>query len=490
MNQEWLNITLQASMNWCGITPVSHKDWNEKIFLGLQELFREGLTVPMFLLSDLQNLMDKENSVDGINWENYETNGDLRLALKRRYQQDFLLRLQQIPALRELLQLFRISPHHSEQKKALIQLLLHRFSRYFPETFKVPVQAMLSRMIWSEPGVPEHESRLEELTGITGFWEQWIESFLNTLSTGIHWSSLLQEEDLFELLHWHALSTEHLKMGCKGILQVERLLGSFALETIHVPEEGHDAETMFVDETWYPTGGVVELTHHGSFENLVSSELVFLEEGEALNLFDLRYVENDLLYFHRDEGVLRRKRRTLHLVYDLAEVMNIKSRGYDVQFSMLLQGLGLRLIMDLRQIFERDSVHFHFHFFSTPDLTEMVNREMRLLEVLLRDAVAQHTVFFHLNDPLQESFSISDRKTYALVFADQNFQRWDFLKEPEVLSGKALLVPLLRGSDPLRKRFQYCILQEGMTWPQLRQLRNDILYELVGGIHPFKNTGN
>ena len=64
----------------------------------------------------------------------------------------------------------------------------------------------------------------------------------------------------------------------------------------------------------------------------------------------MRYIEGELLYYKRDSGLLRRKRRLVNIIFDLCDIFAHKAMGYDWQFSVLVQGLALRIIEDLFHI--------------------------------------------------------------------------------------------------------------------------------------------
>jgi hypothetical protein len=58
----------------------------------------------------------------------------------------------------------------------------------------------------------------------------------------------------------------------------------------------------------YPAGGFDAISTRGSFENLVRTEVAYVGEGCAepggVDLFDVRFVEGELLFYTRDESPL------------------------------------------------------------------------------------------------------------------------------------------------------------------------------------------
>jgi len=77
-----------------------------------------------------------------------------------------------------------------------------------------------------------------------------------------------------------------------------------------------EAPTALEQESALPVGGWSSLSNSGPPESMVTSELIYMEEHERPDLFDVRFVEGELLYYARDESVALRKSRTLSVVLD------------------------------------------------------------------------------------------------------------------------------------------------------------------------------
>jgi vWA domain found in the FtsH ternary systems len=84
-------------------------------------------------------------------------------------------------------------------------------------------------------------------------------------------------------------------------------------------KEGSTA-THLEDESVYPVGGFSSMSTAGSIENLVTSELIYMnppgQENDGVDLFDMRYVEGELLYYTRDEAIFVRRRRQIIFAID------------------------------------------------------------------------------------------------------------------------------------------------------------------------------
>ena len=146
--------------------------------------------------------------------------------------------------------------------------------------------------------------------------------------------------DVHLLRHLPALVTRGQRLAVRQVLEAAE---SFARELPNQvrsrPRPGPLA-TQLQDEDLYPTGGFSSLSRRGSFENLVPSELVYLEDGGGPDLFDVRYVENELLFYHRDESVHLRRRRRIHVVLDASLTdTRVKDPELPYQRGVLLWGM-------------------------------------------------------------------------------------------------------------------------------------------------------
>lgn len=134
----------------------------------------------------------------------------------------------------------------------------------------------------------------------------------------------------------------------------------------HTPEDG-EAPTRLEEDSAYPVGGFSSISTQGSLENLVTSELVYMESSEAEelrpDLFDVRFVEGELLYYARDESVAVRRQRTVVLVFDPSLV---RARVLDVKESwqrlVWLAGSVTALIRRLAEWLDTEAVRFELVF--------------------------------------------------------------------------------------------------------------------------------
>jgi hypothetical protein len=390
--------------------------------------------VPYFLTLDLEVAVERGFQTAFASDAGLARWPEERRAIRLRYEREFLARLIQAPDFQRALEILRFAPADGldARRERLIALLLERFAPCYPE------QAILNPALLRDFPMPEakddaamaiREARwAEEVAGDPAFFRTGVEGFLDALSRGQRWGDLLRAEDFFELEHWDELPTDHLRLGCRQIIESTRRLGEIDPRRVNLADSESETETAFLDETYYPTGGLAGLANRGTTENLVLSELLYMEEEVApgASLFDLRYLEGELLYYARDSGQLRRKRRTIHFVVDLGDAFHAKSAGHDYQFSVLVLSLFLRLFRDMAKVFERDSVVARFHVLHRGAQPEPLERELNALRALLADEIRLGWVELRVVKELAEAdLQDARRKTYCVAATVDRAEEWE-----------------------------------------------------------------
>lgn len=138
-------------------------------------------------------------------------------------------------------------------------------------------------------------------------------------------------------------------------------------------------------------GGFASISTQGTFENLVPSELIYMErttggssprsgEKPSVDIFTLRWAEGELLYYTRDESVFVRPKR--HFVFVLDEpLVSARVKVNGAQWQKVILALA-SLVVIVRQLVKRLTIE---------DLTieiavhHALDRERALLELLVHD---------------------------------------------------------------------------------------------------------
>ena len=150
-------------------------------------------------------------------------------------------------------------------------------------------------------------------------------------------------------------------------------------------------DTQFADDSLYPAGGFTAITPGGSnasIENLVTSELVYMEDGPGPDVFTLRYVEGELLYYTRDDSVFRRHRHVIGIALcaDLDDA-RVKDRGLPWQRLVLALGMLVATIRWLTEQLGDQALAIHLAFPPT-----LLGEERQILSLLLEGEISRGTV--------------------------------------------------------------------------------------------------
>src|SRR5207248_6066964 len=122
-------------------------------------------------------------------------------------------------------------------------------------------------------------------------------------------------EDVFELEHRTALDDLSQRLALRQVLQAAQQFEQGLPQHRIRPLAGRqEVPTRVLDEDTYPVGGFSSLSTRGSVESLLYSQLAFMEEQERPDLFDVKYLRDELLYYARDENNFLRRRRTFAFV--------------------------------------------------------------------------------------------------------------------------------------------------------------------------------
>ncbi|MBW7876615.1 MAG: hypothetical protein H3C47_11575 [Candidatus Cloacimonetes bacterium] len=116
---------------------------------------------------------------------------------------------------------------------------------------------------------------------------------------------MVQEEDLWELAELNQLPDDALRYAAKSCRAHLNMISKKEIDLRRRLRQ--ELISLFVEEQksigTYPVGGITGVSVKGHLESLVPSELMFMDEEvfEGLDLFDVRYLEQELLYYERDD---------------------------------------------------------------------------------------------------------------------------------------------------------------------------------------------
>ena len=213
---------------------------------------------------------------------------------------------------------------------------------------------------------------------------------------------LLAPEDVFELEHQTALAEFGQRLALRQTLaaanELERELPDIVPRSL-----GRDRAvvTNMVEEDCYPVGGFSSISTRGSIESLLQSQLSFMETEERLrpDLFDIKYLRSELLYYSRDENQFLRRRRTfvLALYPDLAEC-RVKDANVPFQRIILVLACVYVVVRKLVAWLGDESLKFRILFVTQRGNTPLSD-EYELASMLLQRYIDSGTTEVHHIEP-------------------------------------------------------------------------------------------
>ncbi len=209
-------------------------------------------------------------------------------------------------------------------------------------------------------------------------------------------AEILGPEDIFELEHKTALADLGNSVARRQIVRaatvMEASLGKHKLKPLVGRQE---VPTRILDEDTYPVGGYTSISTRGSIESMLYSQLAFIDPdpSQRPDLFDIKYLRDELYYYSRDENQLLRRRRTfvVALHADLVET-RFKDADLPYQRGVLLLALLTALVTKLTEWLSTDALHFRFLFLGPAEEPLILDDEHELLQTLLRETIANKTV--------------------------------------------------------------------------------------------------
>ena len=207
---------------------------------------------------------------------------------------------------------------------------------------------------------------------------------------------LLGPEDVFELEQKTALAPFGQRVALRQVLQASALLeDKLPHQPLRRAARRFDVPTQIYDEDMYPVGGFSSLSTRGSVESLLHSQLAFMERGERPDLFDIKFLRDELLYYSRDENQFLRRRRTfVFALFPNLVQARVKDACLPWQGIIVLLGLLIATIRRLTQWLGEDHLLFEFVFLAESNGSPLVD-ERHLMELLLPDQIANGTVVVH-----------------------------------------------------------------------------------------------
>ena len=204
---------------------------------------------------------------------------------------------------------------------------------------------------------------------------------------------LLTPEDIFELEHGTALIEFGERLALRQTLRTAEMLAeTLPHQRPRSTGRRRQVATRLLEEDAYPVGGFSSISTKGTIESLLHSQLAYIEPDERPDLFDVKFVRDELLYYSRDENQFLRRRTTVLIILapELAQI-RIKDPGLPYQRIILVLGLVVALVRKLTEWLSEEALQFRFIFPPAKSEFPLAN-EQALLELIFREEMAHGTL--------------------------------------------------------------------------------------------------
>lgn len=193
-------------------------------------------------------------------------------------------------------------------------------------------------------------------SAVTPEWMEWAAAQRDAITASLPPGRLFHPEDLWEIAHLPDLPSDSARLALREVNGLAASIGpvspavarSIRVRAREVPVDADEADQ-------YPAGGFDAIATRGAFENLVRTEVVYVGEGTdargGIDLFDVRFAENELLFYTRDESPLFDARRDVTVVFDRPADQRVKHPAHPAQALVMAEALALAVQGDLLRVF-------------------------------------------------------------------------------------------------------------------------------------------
>lgn len=262
------------------------------------------------------------------------------------------------------------------------------------------VPAALVRRTLDRPGQEVLDAGLSVLRGEPDEVVALADAYERLVAASRRTGALLVPADRFVIANLERLAGLAQRLALAQVAEAVEALGRDVPRRIRGTSRRGPAPSRVHEESSYPIGGFSAISTLGSIENLVTSELVYMDAGQEpggtapeVDLFDVRWAQGELLYYARDEGLAVRERRAIALVLDPdLDAARFRDPGADWQRLVGVLAIVVLAVQRLIDLLTEQDLQIRV---VTPPRTDGVAplaAEAGLLELLLADPIARGVV--------------------------------------------------------------------------------------------------
>jgi hypothetical protein len=217
--------------------------------------------------------------------------------------------------------------------------------------------------------------------------------YQSIVESGRRTPDILAEADVRALENRVALTTEGQQMAHEQvILAAQKLRDELPRHKIKPLAGRQEVPTRVLDEDTYPVGGYSSISTRGSIESLLHSQLAYMEPVVRPDLFDIKYLRDELFFYSRDENQFLRRRRTFVLVF-YPDLVRARRKDPESRFQRIVFVLGLiyAAVAKLTEWLSTDALKFDFIFLNDGQSLPLAH-EFALLQMLFREQIENKSV--------------------------------------------------------------------------------------------------
>jgi hypothetical protein len=231
----------------------------------------------------------------------------------------------------------------------------------------------------------------------TGVQPLLVRLYENLIAAIRRMANVLGPEDVFELEHGTALADLGQRVALRQVLQAA---ARFEAVLPHHPPRRlagrREVPTQVFDEDTYPVGGFASISTRGTIESLLHSQLAYMEPVSTPrpDLFDIKFLRDELLYYSRDENQFLRRRRSFVVVL-MPDLVQARFKDIELPTQRIVVALALLVVLvrRLTEWLSSDALYFDFVLVADGPARPL-KQEAELLAMVFREQVAGGTVRF------------------------------------------------------------------------------------------------
>jgi hypothetical protein len=204
----------------------------------------------------------------------------------------------------------------------------------------------------------------------------------------------LATEDLLALEQRTALSSLGQYVAHRQIIQATQLISrGLPNQKVKPLLSRPEVPTRVVDEDYYPVGGYSSIANRGSVESLLQSQLAYIDPDPANrpDLFEIKYVRDELFFYSRDENQFLRRRRSFIFVFE-PNLTSTRTKDRELPFQRIVFLLAstLSVMQKLSDWLSTDALRFEFWMIGEGGKCDLQD-EFDLLKLMLRELIENDT---------------------------------------------------------------------------------------------------